>query len=99
MAQRYTKQDVLDTAERLKNWGRWGPDDQIGAVNFVTAEDIVSAPRLVRRGKVFPLGLPLDQKGPQAGLWGGRDHRGVTPRPHDAARVSAARKDESRLRY
>ena len=72
MAKRYSRQDVLDTAERLKNWGRWGPDDQAGAVNFITPEDIVAAARLVRRGKVFPLGLALDQKGPQAGLWGGR---------------------------
>ena len=72
MARTYTREDVLEEAERLKNWGRWGPDDQIGALNFVTAEAIVAAARLVRRGKVFPLGLPLDQKGPQAGLWGGR---------------------------
>ena len=72
MARTYTREDVLDEAERLKNWGRWGPDDQIGALNFVTPEAIVAAARLVRRGKVFPLGLPLDQKGPQAGLWGGR---------------------------
>jgi kynurenine formamidase len=72
MAKSYSKRDVLDTAERLKNWGRWGPDDQIGALNFITSEDIVAAARLVRRGKVFPLGLALDQNGPQAGLWGGR---------------------------
>jgi kynurenine formamidase len=72
MTKRYTKRDVLETAERLKNWGRWGPDDEVGALNFVAPEDIVNAARLVRHGKVFPLGLPLDQKGPQAGLWGGR---------------------------
>jgi kynurenine formamidase len=72
MAKKYTKQDVLDTAERLKRWGRWGPDDEVGAVNFITPEDIVAAARLVRRGQVFPLGLALDQNGPQAGLWGGR---------------------------
>jgi kynurenine formamidase len=69
MTRRYSKQDVLETAERLKNWGRWGPDDQLGALNFVTPEDIVNAARLVRRGRVFPLGLALDQDGPQAGLW------------------------------
>ena len=45
MAGKYSKQDVLDTAERLKNWGRWGPDDEVGAVNFVTPADIVSAAR------------------------------------------------------
>jgi hypothetical protein len=36
------------------------------------AEDIVAAARPVRRGKVFPLGLALDQNEPQAGVWGGR---------------------------
>jgi kynurenine formamidase len=72
MTKKYTKQDVLDMAERLKNWGRWGSDDEVGALNFITSEDIVAAARLVRRGKTFPLGLALDQKGPQAGLWGGR---------------------------
>ena len=72
VAKRYSRQDVLETAERLKNWGRWGPDDEVGALNFVTPEDIVGAARLVRRGRAFPLGLPLDQNGPQAGLWGGR---------------------------
>ena len=24
------------TAEKCKNWGRWGPDDEIGTLNFVT---------------------------------------------------------------
>jgi hypothetical protein len=38
MAQRYGKQDVLDTVERLKNCGRFGPDDQIGALNFVSPD-------------------------------------------------------------
>ncbi len=72
MARRYSRQDVLETAERLKNWGRWGSDDQLGALNFIAPEDVVNAARLVRRGRVFPLGLALDQDGPQAGLWGGR---------------------------
>ncbi|MGH6945046.1 MAG: cyclase family protein, partial [Geminicoccaceae bacterium] len=72
MAKRYSKQDVLEAAERFKNWGRWGADDEIGALNFVAPEDIVAAARLVRHGKVFSLGLALDQNGPQRGLWGGR---------------------------
>ena len=74
MAQRkkYTKQDVLDTAQRCSNWGRWGPDDELGVLNFILPEDIVHAASLVRRGKVFALGLALDEKGPQRGLFGGR---------------------------
>ena len=53
----YTKQDVLDMARRCSNWGRWGPQDELGVLNFVTPADIVNAAQLVRRGKVFALGL------------------------------------------
>jgi hypothetical protein len=24
--------------ERCSNWGRWGPDDQLGTVNLITPE-------------------------------------------------------------
>ena len=67
-----TKDDVLKKATELKNWGKWGPDDEIGVLNYITPEDIVNAARLVRKGKVFRLGLPLDENGPQRGLFGGR---------------------------
>ena len=26
---------LRETAEKLKNWGRWGPDDEIGTLNFI----------------------------------------------------------------
>jgi kynurenine formamidase len=71
-SRKYTKQDVLDTAKRCSNWGRRGPDDELGVLNFITPEDIVNASKLVRRGKVFALGLALDANGPQSGLFGGR---------------------------
>jgi kynurenine formamidase len=48
----------------LNNWGRWGADDRRGAGNFVTPEAIVAAARLVRRGKVFSLALPIDRTAP-----------------------------------
>ena len=35
-------------------------------------EDIVNAASLIRTGKVFALGIPLDRTGPQTGLFGGR---------------------------
>ncbi|MFT8243076.1 cyclase family protein [Roseomonas sp. BN140053] len=58
---------VHEAAERLKNWGRWGPDDEIGTLNHVQPDDIVRAAGLVRKGKVFSLALNLDNKGPQGG--------------------------------
>ena len=67
-----TREDVLKKAEELKNWGKWGPDDELGVLNYVTPEDIVSAARLIKRGKVFRLGLSLDENGPQRGIFGGR---------------------------
>jgi kynurenine formamidase len=63
---------VAEAFEKLKNWGKWGKDDQIGTLNHVTPEDIVNAAKLIRTGKVFALGIPLDNHGPQSGLFGGR---------------------------
>jgi kynurenine formamidase len=54
-----------DVAARVRNWGRWGPDDELGTLNFVTSDKILEAARLVRRGRVIPLGIPLDAYGPQ----------------------------------
>jgi kynurenine formamidase len=61
------KKAIYEAAEKLSNWGRWGPDDEVGTLNHVRPEDIVAAARLVRKGKVFSLGIPLDQTGPQTG--------------------------------
>src|ERR1700750_519323 len=55
---------------KLSNWGRWGADDQLGTVNFITPEVRVEAAGLVRTGKVFDLGMPFGSTGPQQG--GGR---------------------------
>ncbi len=66
------KQAIAEATQKLKNWGRWGKDDQIGTLNHVTPEDIVKAASLIRSGKVFALGIPLDRTGPQTGLFGGR---------------------------
>ncbi len=34
----------------LSNWGRWGPDDELGALNLVTPEKKTEAARLVTEG-------------------------------------------------
>lgn len=61
---------VNELALRYRNWGRWGDSDQVGALNFITAEHVVRAAGLVRRGAVFSLALPLDDTGPQTGAYG-----------------------------
>ena len=67
-----SKKAIEEASNKLSNWGRWGKDDQIGTLNHVTPEDIVKAASLIRTGKVFALGIPLDRTGPQNGLFGGR---------------------------
>lgn len=37
------------------NWGRWGPDDELGAINLVTPEKRVAAAALVRSGRSVSL--------------------------------------------
>ncbi|NYT67547.1 cyclase family protein [Pusillimonas noertemannii] len=63
---------VHETAKRCCNWGKWGPDDEIGTLNYVSPDDIKAAAGLVRKGSVFSLGLEFDRNGPQKGLWGNR---------------------------
>jgi len=60
-----TRQDLAEAAETYKNWGKWGPDDEIGTLNYTSPEDIVAAARLVKKGKVISLALNYDEKGPQ----------------------------------
>lgn len=67
---RYSLGDVDGWAKRHSNWGRWGPDDQIGTLNHVTAASVLDAARLVRTGQVISLALPFDQDGPQNGSFG-----------------------------
>ena len=67
-----SRKAIAEASKTLSNWGRWGKDDQIGTLNHVTPEDIVKAASLIRAGKVFALGIPLDRTGPQTGLFGGR---------------------------
>jgi kynurenine formamidase len=56
---------VHETCAKYRNWGKWGPDDELGTLNYITPEMIVRATRLARRGVTFSLSIPLDNTGPQ----------------------------------
>ena len=60
-----------ELGKKLNNWGRWGEDDEIGTLNFVTAAKRRQAASLVKTGKVFDLGMPFDADGPQSSDTGG----------------------------
>jgi kynurenine formamidase len=42
------------------NWGRWGEDDERGALNELTPDRVAAAAALVRSGETVTLGLPLN---------------------------------------
>src|SRR5215467_4673013 len=64
-AKKITRQDLREAAEKYKNWGKWGPHDEVGTLNYTTPQDIVAAAQLVRQGKVISLALNFDHTGPQ----------------------------------
>ena len=55
-----TRADIAEAAEKYKNWGKWGPNDEIGTLNYVDASDIINAAQLVKKGKVISLALNFD---------------------------------------
>ncbi len=65
MAESWTSDDFYAAAKKLRNWGRWGDDDQLGTLNFITPETVKAAAKLVRKGTIFPLGINFDAYGPQ----------------------------------
>jgi kynurenine formamidase len=50
-----TRDDVLSYLSERRNWGRWGDDDQRGAINLITPEKRAAAAKLVRSGRAVSL--------------------------------------------
>ncbi len=50
-----TMAEVESYLRDRRNWGRWGPDDQLGAVNLITPEKRARAAALVRSGRAVSL--------------------------------------------
>ncbi len=48
--------------DEVCTWGRWGPDDERGALNHLTGERIAAAAGLVSRGETVTLSRPLDTR-------------------------------------
>ena len=62
-----------EIAARVRNWGRWGPDDQLGTLNLVDDAARRRGVHSVRTGEAFSLALPLSAAdGIQLGFVPGR---------------------------
>ena len=64
-----TAEEVRSYIRDRRNWGRWGKDDQVGAINLITPAKRVAAARLVRTGRSVSLSRPFPKEpGPNNSL-------------------------------
>lgn len=54
-----TPEQYSEYKVRFSNWNRWGPDDQLGTLNHITAETRRAASALVREGRSVSCANPL----------------------------------------
>ncbi|HEV8617041.1 MAG TPA: cyclase family protein [Methylomirabilota bacterium] len=62
MSQIPTDADVRKMMETLSNWGRWGADDQLGTINFITPKERLRAASLVRDGVSVSCSRPISSE-------------------------------------
>ena len=66
-----TVEDALAEARRkYRNWGRWGPDDVLGTLNYIDDAKRSAAAALARTGRVFSLAIEFNRDGPRSGARG-----------------------------
>lgn len=56
----FSEEEVLGYFESLSNWGRWGPDDELGTLNHITPSKRVAAADLARDGVVVSCAWDID---------------------------------------
>ncbi len=68
-----TKQTTLHDllADAPTNWGRWGPDDEVGALNFLTSQEVLRGVQSIKQGKVITIGMAIGNPGGDP-VWPGR---------------------------
>jgi len=59
MANRLSSKDISTLYDKISNWGRWGKEDERGALNFITDAKRAAAAKLVKTGQSVSLALPL----------------------------------------
>ncbi len=68
-----------EVAARVRNWGRWGPEDELGTLNLIDEDARLRAAASVVSGRALALGLPMSEsEGIQTGFVEGRADPSVT---------------------
>jgi kynurenine formamidase len=55
-----TRAEFEEIFESVKNWGRWGSDDQLGTLNYITPERVGHAASLVQSGRRASMAIPIN---------------------------------------
>jgi len=58
-AEEWPEENVQRDLFERRNWGRWGEDDQLGALNLITAQQRLRALEAVRTGEALSLSRPV----------------------------------------
>lgn len=61
MSERVSAAEFEQVFESVKNWGRWGPDDELGTLNLITPETVRRAAGLVRSGRRVSMAIPINK--------------------------------------
>ena len=54
-----TEEEIIGYMKSLSNWGRWGPDDELGTLNLITPQKMAQAGSLVREGISVSCARPI----------------------------------------
>jgi kynurenine formamidase len=54
-----SESEVIGYVKTLSNWGRWGPEDELGTINLITPAKRAAAARLVREGLPVTCARPI----------------------------------------
>jgi len=57
---RVTLAEFDEIFEQVSNWGRWGPDDELGTLNFITPDKVRAAAGLIRSGRQVTMAIPMN---------------------------------------
>ena len=60
MTEKVSIEEFEQIFESVKNWGRWGPDDQLGTMNYITPDHVRAAAGLVRSGRRVSMEIPIN---------------------------------------
>ncbi|MGO8704639.1 MAG: cyclase family protein [Candidatus Brocadiia bacterium] len=58
---RISKEEFEQLFQRVCNWGKWGPDDERGTLNYITPEHVRRAAGLVKSGRSVSLAIPINK--------------------------------------